>query len=189
MQLAYYGDPVLRRKADPIDNISSELKEIIPQMIEFMYDNDGGGLAAPQIKVSQRFFIIDLYLYEEEHNRSTTEKLSARDPSRVTVFINPKLSNPSMEYCFEMEGCLSVPGLRVPVVRPTAITVEAMDLKGNIFSKTLTGYQARSVMHENDHLNGVLHIDRASQKDRKKLEKELQLIKKKYYLMNKSEGK
>ena len=94
--------------------------------------------------------------------------------------INPKLSSPSSKVDTHGEGCLSIPGVYEKVTRPFSIEVEAMDLEGNIFTETTTGWRARNIMHENDHINGVLFIDRIHPNLRKKIEKALNDIKKKY---------
>ena len=96
------------------------------------------------------------------------------------VYINPKIHSPSDEEIEDIEGCLSIPGLRLDVYRPEIISIEAMDLNGNIFHEELEGYNARTRMHENDHINGVLYIDRVSPAVKKKIEPTLKEIKKKY---------
>ena len=98
------------------------------------------------------------------------------------VYINPTLSNPSEAVVERSEGCLSIPKLYVPVLRPLSVTIEATDLEGNQFTQECYGYKARVMMHENDHLNGVLHIDRVKGKLRTEIEQALRQIKQMYYL-------
>ena len=96
------------------------------------------------------------------------------------VYINPKLSNPSKNKETMQEGCLSVPQIHEEVERPISIDIEALDLNGNQIKTTVTGFKARELMHENDHLNGVLFIDRLSPRLRKLITPYLDNIKKKY---------
>ena len=88
------------------------------------------------------------------------------------VYINPVLSEPGEEHDTLLEGCLSFPGIQVEVERPLAITVEALDLEGNKFKEVITGYDARVIMHENDHLNGTFFIDRCSKEEKQRVEEE-----------------
>lgn len=169
--LTYYGNPVLRKKASPIEEINDWVKDLAHEMIAFTQKHRGFALAAPQVGELVRLFIIC-------HDDITPDgQLVEREPQ---VFINPKLSDPSSERWMMDEACFSIPGIHVPVERPVSITIEALDLEGKPFTETRKGLPARVVMHENDHLNGVLSIDRTSQKDRNKVEVQLRAIKKKY---------
>ncbi|MGM0439757.1 MAG: peptide deformylase [Chlamydiota bacterium] len=168
LQLAYYGDPILRQKAQEVGEIDEEIKALVAAMIDVMDQKSGIGLAAPQVSKSLRIFIIRQY-----------DKGTSGDIGEPQVFINPKLSYPSQEILEDEEGCLSVPGVYAEIERPAAITVEAQDLEGNFFTKTFHGYPAREIMHENDHLNGVLFIDRMMAKERKEIDQMLKKLKKK----------
>jgi peptide deformylase len=171
LKLYYYGHPILRKRCEPITEITEEIRKLAKDMIETMDKNDGAGLAAPQVGRAIRMFVLRSYIISEEGRWSQSEP---------KVYINPKLTSPGAHMLIEAEGCLSVPGLRVDVWRPDKITVEAMDLEGNVFIEELEGYNARLRMHENDHLNGVLHIDRISERDRHNIDSALRQIKKKY---------
>lgn len=171
LPLAYYGDPILRRKADPITSFDNELEALVKDMDETMRSLDGLGLAAPQVKKSLRLFLINI---PEENEKG--EHL----PTETIVFINPTLLSLSKETGLENEGCLSIPKLYGEVTRPLKIEVEAFDVKGNRFTGTYTDWAARAILHENDHINGVLFIDRMEAKKRKALEAPLQKIKKLY---------
>ncbi len=170
LPLAYYGEPVLRRKADEITEVNAEIRELIDDMKATLEEQNGLGLAAPQVHRSLRLFLIwpD---YEDEKGEWTKGEL--------TVFINPKLSQPGNDYDTVEEGCLSIPGVHGYVDRPTSITVEALDEEGNLFTRSYKGMEARIVMHENDHINGVLYPDRMDKKLRKQIEPRLQALKKK----------
>lgn len=159
MDIIRYGNPILRKKAEPVEEITDELRAFIHELIQMALHPNAVGIAAPQVGVSKAIFVIAPPLFE----KGQIIKKEAK------VYINPKLSNPSKETQTEEEGCLSVPGVRGNVTRPVSITVSAIDIHGNPFQETLTGYPARVLMHENDHINGVLFIDRLSPFDRKRL--------------------
>jgi peptide deformylase len=167
----YYGDPILRKRCEPITEITDEIRQLAKDMIETMDKNDGVGLAAPQVGYPIRMFVLRNYIFTEDGRWTLSEP---------KVYINPKLSCPSEEKITETEGCLSFPGLRLDIERPDKITVEATDLNGQVFIEELEGYNARTRMHENDHINGVLFIDRINEKIRNKIEPILRNIKKKY---------
>lgn len=166
----YYGDPILRAKAKEVTEITDEVRKIVADMLETMKTGSPGwGLAAPQVGHSVRIFISCCPDSREE---------SVDHYGPYQVYINPKLSNPSQEIRIHPEGCFSVPKVYPDVARPAGITIEAMGLDGKLFKKELWGWQARVIMHENDHLNGVLHIDRISPRERRKFEPLLRDIKK-----------
>lgn len=172
LSLRYYGDPVLRTKAQPIEEITSEIIELARDMIETMIESNGVGLAAPQIGKLLRIYVFrDETLHPEGHY--------VLGPPHVVI--NPVISQPSKETEESLEGCLSLPGLHVNVKRPKKIHIRYQNLEGEWVDQDLEGFIARVNMHENDHLNGVLHIDRASPHERKAAEPALQKIKKKYH--------
>lgn len=171
LKIYYYGHPILRKRCEPILEITDEIRKLASDMIETMDKNDGIGLAAPQVGHPIRMFVLRNYIPTEDGQWTMSEP---------KVYINPKLSSPSDDMLSDTEGCLSLPGLRLEIDRPNKIRVEAMDLNGNIFIEELEGYNARVRMHENDHINGVLFIDRIDIPTRKKIEPDLKQIKKKY---------
>lgn len=173
LAMRYYGDPILRQKAENVKEITEEIKTLISNMAETMKAEKGVGLAAPQIGVSLRIFITNIDYEDDEGNIFYLEE--------PLVFINPQLSNVSDILVESSEGCLSIPGLRAPVVRPLQVTVEAIDGAGNRFIKECSRFLARCIFHENDHLNGVLFPDRIKGKMRTTIEGELKKIKQKYY--------
>jgi peptide deformylase len=170
LKIYYYGHPVLRKHCEPITEVTDEIRKLARDMIETMDKSDGIGLAAPQVGHSIRMFVLRNYIFTEEGHWTLSEP---------KVYINPKLSSPGEQLLYDIEGCLSIPGLRLHVTRPDKITVEAMDLDGKIFVEELEGYNARVRMHENDHINGVLFVDRIEASDRKKVDPILKEIKKK----------
>ena len=170
LKIYHYDHPILRTRCQPVELITEEIRQLVKDMIETMYVADGVGLAAPQVGYALRLFVLREYRENEEGHSFLSEPL---------VYINPVLSEPSDLLLTDTEGCLSIPGLRLPVTRPERITVSAMDLEGNLFTETVEGYNARIRMHENDHLNGVLFIDRVSKKARHEVEPFLKKIKNK----------
>jgi peptide deformylase len=172
LPLRYYGDPILRQKAKPVEKITPEIVQLAEDMIESMtaYGN-AIGFAANQLGQLFRIFVIR---EEKAHSDGT---YSFAPPE---VFINPVISQPSQEIEVMEEGCMSLPKLTCSVPRPHKIRISYQNLKGERMEEEVEGFRARMLMHENDHLNGVLIIDRTDPKERKKLEAELQSIKKKY---------
>lgn len=173
LDLAYYGDPILRKKGLPVEKIDDELKQFIKDMEETMFATDGIGLAAPQVKRSIRLFMINVP--EKDENDQEIIK-------KTIVFINPRIFNISADCWLEQEGCLSIPKVYEDVERPVSVSVEAMDEEGNLFTRDFTGWEAKAVLHENDHINGVLFIDRVQGKARKALEPQLNEVKRRYFL-------
>jgi len=171
LPLAYYGNPILRKNCEKVEEITDEIRQLVDDMIETLEEQNGIGLAAPQVKKDLRLFVTKVPHPSEDDPDQWEEGV-------VKVFINPTLSDPSSEDWERDEGCLSIPKIYVSVVRPYRIKVEATDLEGNVFSEVLSGLDARCVMHENDHINGVLMIDRTTGKERKEIEKDLRRMKK-----------
>ncbi len=140
-----YGDPTLHDPARRIDDITPDIDRAIDDMIETMYAAPGIGLAAPQIGVPLRVFVIDLSV--------------GRDAGGLLVMINPEVvSRDGVQ--LEEEGCLSVPGFNATVVRPSRIVVKGLDRHGNEQQQEGAGLLARAFQHEIDHLDGALFVDR-----------------------------
>ena len=171
LEVVKYDAEILRKRALPVDEISPEIIQLAEDMIETMIDSNGVGLAAPQIGRSLRMFIL-----RDEKEQEDGEMVLC-DPE---VIINPHLSKPSEEKTSMSERCLSLPGLSVEVMRPTFIHVRYQNLKGEWIESRFDSFRARVAMHENDHLNGVLIVDRLDRNSRKKVESQLQAIKKRY---------
>lgn len=149
MEIVHYPHPALRWKSRPVKEIDANLRKIVAQMFELMYAAKGIGLAANQVALPYRLFVLNLR--GEEGGKE--EEL---------VFINPEILKRKGTIEAE-EGCLSLPGLYAPVKRAAEIVVEAFDLAGQVFEYKLTELAARAVQHETDHLDGILFIDRLSE--------------------------
>lgn len=171
LPLAYYGDPILRKKGAQIQEINEEIRTVVNDMIETLQDKNGLGLAAPQVHQSLALFMIQIPIWDEQENQL---------PGELIVFINPKILKVSQEKWTFQEGCLSIPTIYEDVERPVAILVEYTDLEGQRLTKEFSGMQARAIMHENDHINGVLFIDRIHGKRRQHLDKKLRALKNKF---------
>ena len=159
-------DPRLRSISKPVDGVDDDLRALIADMLETMYDAPGIGLAAIQVGVPSRVLVIDLQEEEDEEGKPI------RNPR---VFINPELFDPSEEYSVYSEGCLSVPDQYADVERPAIVHARWLDEKGSRHEERLEGLLATCLQHEMDHLEGILFIDHLSRLKRdmvlKKLEK------------------
>ena len=151
MKIITMGNELLRQKALKIDKIDAEIKELAKQMFEILADEKGIGLAAPQIGIMKRIFV--------------THALN--DEQRV--FINPSILETSVKTAKFEEGCLSVPGIYVQVVRSEAVKLQAWNEKGRPFTIEAEGLLARVIQHEYDHLEGVLFLDRLPEDKRNKM--------------------
>ena len=170
--IRYYGHPDLRAKAKPIEILTSKVLQICEEMVEMMLSLDNCiGFAGPQLGVLLRVFVIreEKFLPNDEYYFGPPE-----------VILNPTISRPSKETVTMQEGCMSLPGLHVTVTRPKSVHVRYQNMKGEWVEENPTEFRARMFMHENDHLNGVLHIDRMDPKERKELEPVLRAMKQKY---------
>ncbi len=161
-QILHYPDPRLRRRAEAITEVDAQIRTLVDDMAETMYQAPGIGLAAPQINVSKRIIVID----------------TSETKDNLHVFVNPEIVSREGEQTLE-EGCLSVPGIYDNVTRAQRITVRALDREGQPFELEANGLLATCVQHELDHLEGKLFVDYLSrlkqQRIRKKLEKQERL--------------
>ena len=148
LEIKKYPDPVLKKKSEEVKEVDRETKKIISDMILTMYAKRGIGLAAPQVGISKRIIVID-----------ATRKEDLRQ--NPLVFINPEIKSGQGSLVIE-EGCLSFPGVYIKVKRPARIVVEALDKNGAPVKISAAGLTARVLLHEIDHLNGILFIERIS---------------------------
>jgi len=147
-----YGQPVLRKETEEIEN-TPELKQFIADMYETLTQAEGCGLAAPQVGKPWRLFIVDGTELGEDYPDCADFK---------RTFINPELLEESEKTCTYSEGCLSLPGISENVVRPESVKIRYLDEDFKEHIETFTGFQARIVQHEYDHLEGHVFTDRIS---------------------------
>ncbi len=162
LEIRKYGDPVLHQPAEPVDPREDGLEELVADMLETMYYARGVGLAAPQVGVSKRLFVADIS--------------SGKDPNAVIVVLNPEIIERTGEDRME-EGCLSVPGLYAPVIRPYRVRLKGQTLNGEWKEWEAEGFLARAFCHEVDHLDGLLYLDRLSPISRERLLKKIAKLK------------
>jgi peptide deformylase len=143
LQIIHYPDPRLKKPSQPVEKSDASLSELAARMLQLMRDARGVGLAAPQVGMNVRMFVMN----------------HSGDPKDDRVFINPQLSEAEGSEEGE-EGCLSLPGINAQIVRDKTLRIRAKDLAGNDIDETASGYLARVWQHEFDHLNGTLITDR-----------------------------
>lgn len=151
-----YGDPVLKQKTQTVTKIDGNIVKLCADMIDVMYKAPGVGLAANQIGIAKRIFVFDI-------------------GDGAEVILNPEITDTDGEWTYE-EGCLSVPGLFWPIVRPKVVHLEGIDLAGNPISLEGDELLGRVFQHEVDHLNGVLLVERLDEDQLKAAKRELRRI-------------
>ncbi len=167
MKIVYMGEESLREVSVPVEKIDENIKNLIAEMFDTLKKLDGIGLAAPQVGRNIRLFIVALG--DEKY-----------------VFINPHIIETSQEVCAMEEGCLSIPKIYETVQRPSAVRIQFMTTEGKVKTMDASGLLARVIQHENDHLNGVLFLDRLDEQTRenaiKRFEQKKALLSKKRIL-------
>jgi peptide deformylase len=158
LPIRVFPDPVLRERAEPIEKVTPEIQRLIDDMAETMYAAPGVGLAANQVGVLKRVFIIDIADEDE--------------PSDLHVFVNPEIIHKEGELSWK-EGCLSFPGVMENVERFAKVRVRALDREGNFFEMEAEGLMAVAVQHENEHLDGDLLIDHLGPVRRRLIQRKL----------------
>ena len=176
LPIVAYGDPVLRKVGVEIDADYPNLKELIANMKETMYNASGVGLAAPQIGKAIRIFIIDASPFAEDDDLDDTDRETLKTFNKV--FINAKIIKEEGEEWAFNEGCLSIPNVREDVSRKPKITIEYQDEDFNSHQEELEGLAARVFQHEYDHIEGVLFTDKLSTLKKRLIKKKLENISK-----------
>ena len=146
-EILEYPDARLREVAKPVAEVTPQIQSLVDDMAETMYDAPGCGLAATQLGIAHQIFVVDCAGEDE--------------PSKLYVFINPEILEKDGSLNWE-EGCLSFPGVTEEIKRAERVKVRALDRNGKAFELTAEGLLAVAIQHENDHLNGVLMIDKLS---------------------------
>jgi peptide deformylase len=164
--LSYYGEDVLRQKAEPVTQFGTEeLRTLVEDMFETCEAEEGAGLAAPQIGVGLRLFVVDCPEFPEDPD----------DPVQQFAICNPEVVDKQGTVDSE-EGCLSIPGVRATLRRARRITIRGQDVEGEPIEIEADGLVSRCIQHELDHIDGVLFIDRLSSLKRQMLRKQLEEI-------------
>jgi len=161
MDLTHYGEDILRKKAEPVEKVDESLQQLIRDMFETMYEEEGIGLAANQVGVDKAIATIDISHTEEG--------------VPPFVLINPEIIEHEGEEAME-EGCLSIPGVHEEVKRAGRIVVRYMTRENEVIEREATGLLARVIQHETDHLNGTFFVDRISPIKRRILQRKLNTI-------------
>lgn len=162
LTILHYPDPRLRKKALPVENVDNEVKQLVDDMFETMYQAPGIGLAATQADIQKRIIVIDI----------------SEDKSQPLCFINPEIIDSGGEEEME-EGCLSVPGIYEKVSRADHIKVRALDRDGQSFEMEADGLLSVCIQHEMDHLEGKLFVDYLSELKRQRIRKKLEKLRQK----------
>ncbi len=176
LPIVAYGDPVLRKVGIEIDKDYPNLKELIANMKETMYNASGVGLAAPQIGKDIRLFVIDASPFAEDDDLSEEDRAALKDFNRV--FINAEIIEEEGEEWAFNEGCLSIPDVRQDVYRQPKVTFTYQDEDFNTHTETLEGLAARVFQHEYDHIEGILFTDKLSSLKKRLIKKKLDNISK-----------
>ncbi|MES2485333.1 MAG: peptide deformylase [Bacteroidota bacterium] len=169
-----YGDPVLRKKAVEIPQDDANLKQVVADMYETMYKAYGVGLAAPQVGLSIRLFVIDTKPFSDDEDLEKEEQVQLSAFKKT--FINATILKEEGEEWGFNEGCLSIPEVREDVYRHEKITIEYFDEDFNKHTEVYDGLIARVIQHEYDHIEGVLFTDKLSPLKKRLIQKRLQNI-------------
>lgn len=180
LPITQYGNPVLRVKCAPVEQVDDTLKELAANMLETMYEANGIGLAAPQIGQNIQLVVIDIPKDEEEEEAepetaTVNGEVKPIQDLMPLVFINPTLEPYGKQYLFT-EGCLSVHNIRANVARPEFVKATLPQLDGSVLEIDCGGLLARCLQHECDHLNGFLFVDRVSSAAKLTLSKKLKRL-------------
>jgi len=178
LEIAKYGNPILRQKGAAIEKITPEIKKLIADMFETMRERHGVGLAAQQVGRALQLTVIDV---REAKDRPSTLELKGKpadvDEIMPLVLINPEIK-PVGEPVAGNEGCLSFPEIYGEISRPEFVEVKALNEKFKPIEFRAGGLLSRAVQHETDHLNGILFIDRMSKKTKEEFREELDALQK-----------
>jgi len=151
MQIITLGNELLRQKAHPVKNIGPEYITLAEELVKALHAGNGIGLAGPQVGLHERIFVVHV------------------QGDNPRIFINPSIIETSQEIVKFEEGCLSIPGIYTDVIRPNAIKIQAWNEQGRPFTMEASGIMARVILHEYDHLDGILFIDRIPEQKRNRI--------------------
>ena len=160
LPIVAYGNPILRKVGVDIDNTYPKFKELLVNMWDTMHNAKGVGLAAPQIGIAIRLFLVDTTPFADDEDLSEVDKKALS--SFKKVFVNPQIEEETGTDWDFNEGCLSIPDIREDVTRKDTITIRYQDENFKTYTETYNGLIARVIQHEYDHIEGVLFIDKLS---------------------------
>ncbi|HEV7860666.1 MAG TPA: peptide deformylase [Pyrinomonadaceae bacterium] len=163
LKIVHWPEPVLLTPGDPVTEFDENLEQLVNNMFETMYEAQGVGLAAPQVGVSKRLFVMDCS--------------GGKDPDQRVVMINPEVQRVEGEQ-FGEEGCLSFPGIYFPVNRSVRAIVHARDVKGNLFELDGMDLIARCMLHETDHCDGIVFLDKTTPLKREMVKRKIKKLQK-----------
>lgn len=173
LPIVAYGDPILKREADEIEQDYKGLDQLISNMFETMYEASGVGLAAPQINKSIRLFIVDASPFTKVEDGEEPDPMAEGLENFKKVFINPIIEEEKGEEWAFAEGCLSIPQIREEVLRQPSIKISYFDENWDFKEEEYEGYAARIIQHEYDHVDGILFTDHLSPLKKRILKKKL----------------
>lgn len=159
--------PLLKQKSKPVEKVNDEIISLMNDMLQTMYSEEGIGLAAVQVGHLKRILVIDLdyeshdHHHHHHHGEDGCSGVHVKN-TNPRYFINPEILQISKEFSSYNEGCLSFPGARAEVERPTQVTVKFIDYDGSEKTEEMTGLLAVCIQHEIDHLNGITFVDHIS---------------------------
>ena len=176
LPLAYYGNPILRKKGNRIETITLEIEQLIEDMVDTMTENRGIGLAAQQVGKALQLTVIDIRPIDD---RPSTLELHGEeaDPNSIMplILLNPK-TEPQADDISGSEGCLSFPEIYSDIARPERVRVKSLNQKGEAIDFICGGLLSRCIQHETDHLHGILFIDRMDRETKAELREELKQL-------------
>jgi peptide deformylase len=178
LRVTQYGEPILRQQGEPVTSFDGELQTLVSDMFETMYAEEGVGLASQQIDKALMVCVLDVsHLPDEELDYQLDGLRQPIDLIMPMAMVNPSVSPLPSKTVAGEEGCLSFPGIRGDVPRPDAIEVAYQDVRGTPHKLVCSGWFARVVQHEVDHLNGVLFIDHMEKRQLRMLDSQIKRLK------------
>ena len=179
LRVTHFGEPILHRDGDPVTEFDASLRTLAEDMVETMYAMEGVGIAAQQVDLPLRFFVIDMQLPPDEP--AFLSRLDGRPIPHALLFplhcANPEVEPVAPETDTMEEGCLSFPGIRAEITRPLTVRLRYQDLTGARHELLADGWLARAIQHEYDHTRGILFTERMDPRTRRDLETKLKRLK------------
>jgi len=176
LDITLYGNPILRQAGSPVESVTPEIKQLVNDMLETMYDAAGIGLAAQQIGKALQIAVIDIPAEIETPSRMWIDgKRVEISEFMPLILINPELKTIKKKDMAE-EGCLSFPGIHAQITRPSRVSCSCLDMTGSPLKFEADGLLGRAVQHEVDHLNGVLFTDHMIPEEKRSLREDIETV-------------